>query len=891
MMVTDSVSELVAEADVAYTRVVLDPARYTTSVTEIVDRARRGGDVEALVVGLRALAWAQHAVLDNAAARRLLDQAVRLATRHGLDRRLGDVLVTRAVALQELGSHAAAARDLRRAEPLVAPAQRPDLLMQNAILDHNAGRVLSAARLYRRVLADPACPPMIWVKAANNLSVAQTQLGNPTAALAHLDRAEQLARDLGPLLTAVIVNSQAWSSFHAGLFTTSIRRFEEAGRLYATAGVPLGEHYIDYADALVDLRLLDEAAAVARLAAADLDRHGARLMAAEARLRCSRLALALGDVPGARRDAESAVHDFRRQRRAAWAARATVAAVEAQASDGRWTPDALRRLGRAATTLQRLGLRANAVEAHLAAGRAALALGRTAAAHDHLLTAGALAKGQSLLVRLRGRLALALLAGTRPAIGNGGAVDVGGRSGAGSSGGPVRHCSAGLTDLARHRAALSSVELRVLAAGHGAELGELGLRSLLRTRSATAILRWLERTRAAALLTVQPSDGGVEEDVIALRSVEQQLRTARRELGAEPRELLSRQGVLEARIRRRSWGRDGVSALADDTVSPAGLRELLDGGWLVEYAAVDDQVIAVVVQPHRTVLVEAGSLAAVTRETDALLFALRRLLRGGRYAAAARTAAEAAVTALSSMLVSPLGVPPEVSLVVVPSAPFLRIPWSAVHGGPVSVAPSAMMWARSRRAAQNRPATPGTRPALVAGPGLPGAVQEIEALRSGYPAAHALLPPVSTVEATVELVRQADVAHLACHGTFRSDNPLFSALQLSDGPLTVYDMHTRGVAPYRVVLAACDSGVEKGYAGGEVLGFVSALMACGTAGVVASSVPLPDGACVALMPVLHERLRRGASLAVALSAARAALPAGGPADFVAWCGLTAYGAG
>jgi CHAT domain-containing protein len=85
--------------------------------------------------------------------------------------------------------------------------------------------------------------------------------------------------------------------------------------------------------------------------------------------------------------------------------------------------------------------------------------------------------------------------------------------------------------------------------------------------------------------------------------------------------------------------------------------------------------------------------------------------------------------------------------------------------------------------------------------------------------------------------------------------------------------------------------VEKGYAGGEVLGFVSALMACGTAGVVASSVPLPDGACVALMPVLHERLRGGASLAVALSAARGALPAGGPADFVAWCGLTAYGAG
>ncbi|WP_229706485.1 tetratricopeptide repeat protein [Micromonospora sonchi] len=305
-MTADPGTDLVAEADAAYSRVVLDPARYTAAAGEIVELARRTGNDEALIAGLRALAWTRHAILDNETAKSLLDQAARLATRNGLHRRLGEVLLTRSVALQELGRYPAATRDLRRAANLVSSHQRPELLMQLAILDHNAGRVLAAARQYRLVLAEPACPPVIWVKAANNLSYAQTQLGRPQAALAYLDRAASLASELGPMLSAVIENSRAWSSFHAGRFTESLRGFEEAGRLYTAAGLPLGEHYLDYTDALAELRLLDEAAAVARLAAADLERHGARLMAAEARLRCARLALALGDTGSARADARSA---------------------------------------------------------------------------------------------------------------------------------------------------------------------------------------------------------------------------------------------------------------------------------------------------------------------------------------------------------------------------------------------------------------------------------------------------------------------------------------------------------------------------------------------------------------------------------------------------------
>jgi CHAT domain-containing protein len=264
------------------------------------------------------------------------------------------------------------------------------------------------------------------------------------------------------------------------------------------------------------------------------------------------------------------------------------------------------------------------------------------------------------------------------------------------------------------------------------------------------------------------------------------------------------------------------------------------------------------------------------------------LLRGGRYATQARQAARDALTTLTTLLIEPLGAPPDVPLVVVPSGPFLRVPWSPLRDAPICVAPSGTFWARSRRRAASGP---DPTVALVAGPGLPGATAEIAALRAIYPRSAALVPPDSTVDATVDLVRQADLAHLACHGRLRSDSPLFSALELSDGPLTLYEMFARGVAPRRVVLAACDSGVERGYDGDEVLGFVSALMARGTAAVVAPGVPVADGACVAVMTALHEWIGRGASLAQALYRARSTVGCDSADGYVAWCGLTAYGAG
>ena len=74
------------------------------------------------------------------------------------------------------------------------------------------------------------------------------------------------------------------------------------------------------------------------------------------------------------------------------------------------------------------------------------------------------------------------------------------------------------------------------------------------------------------------------------------------------------------------------------------------------------------------------------------------------------------------------------------------------------------------------------------------------------------------------------LAHIAAHGSFRADSPLFSSLRMHDGPLTVYDFEQLRRAPYRLVLPSCDSGVLAPAGADELLGLVSSLLPLGTAG-------------------------------------------------------------
>jgi CHAT domain-containing protein len=131
------------------------------------------------------------------------------------------------------------------------------------------------------------------------------------------------------------------------------------------------------------------------------------------------------------------------------------------------------------------------------------------------------------------------------------------------------------------------------------------------------------------------------------------------------------------------------------------------------------------------------------------------------------------------------------------------------------------------------------------------------------------------------------LAHVAAHGTFRVDNPLFSDLLLEDGPLTVYDIEGIPSAPYRLVLSACDSGRGAAVGADELLGVASSLLPRGTAGMVAAIVPVNDEATGPVMTSLHEAVAAGKGFPYALRAAREA--AASPVELATACSFVALG--
>jgi CHAT domain-containing protein len=132
----------------------------------------------------------------------------------------------------------------------------------------------------------------------------------------------------------------------------------------------------------------------------------------------------------------------------------------------------------------------------------------------------------------------------------------------------------------------------------------------------------------------------------------------------------------------------------------------------------------------------------------------------------------------------------------------------------------------------------------------------------------ALSGPAATAGRVLSKLDGAWLAHVAAHGTFRADSPMFSSLRLHDGPLTVYDFEQLQRAPYRLVLPSCDSGVLAPAGADELLGLVSSLLPLGTAGIAAAVVPLNDIAVVPLMVELHRSLRTGQTLAESMLSVR-----------------------
>ena len=129
-------------------------------------------------------------------------------------------------------------------------------------------------------------------------------------------------------------------------------------------------------------------------------------------------------------------------------------------------------------------------------------------------------------------------------------------------------------------------------------------------------------------------------------------------------------------------------------------------------------------------------------------------------------------------------------------------------------------------------------------------------------------------EATLsQLCQQAErcrLVHLASHAVFRSDNPLFSFIQLADEPLNVMDIYHLRLNASLVTLSGCETGMSQ-LKGGDLFGLARGCLYAGAPALVASLWQVDDSSTTLLMEEFYRHLEAGASIASALRAAQLTL--------------------
>src|SRR5262249_24067143 len=151
-------------------------------------------------------------------------------------------------------------------------------------------------------------------------------------------------------------------------------------------------------------------------------------------------------------------------------------------------------------------------------------------------------------------------------------------------------------------------------------------------------------------------------------------------------------------------------------------------------------------------------------------------------------------------------------LAIVPHGLLHGVPFHALFDGhqyaierfEITYAPSATVLAlclhRARRQS-GRSLVLGVADALI-----PAVNDEAHTVARQLPGADLRVDTQATMAALLAAAPGSDILHLACHGLFRADNPMFSALKLSDGWLTAADVMPLDFAGALVMLSACESG-------------------------------------------------------------------------------------
>jgi CHAT domain-containing protein len=403
----------------------------------------------------------------------------------------------------------------------------------------------------------------------------------------------------------------------------------------------------------------------------------------------------------------------------------------------------------------------------------------------------------------------------------------------------------------------SMIEM-IFAGGQSLPLGEAGQSEFVRKiRDLREELNWYyHRIELEQLRPEEASPERIERLQQQAQARESELLRGLRELPAHERENATLEAPADFSIAKLQ------ATIPADTA-------------LVEYYSTGDRLVAAIVTSDAIKIIPITVVSRVTHLLHLLRFQFSKFRMGSgyteRFAQPLLRATLAHLEALYAELIAPIREQLRAKhLIFVPHGPLHFLPFHALRSGEdylcdhytVSYAPSATVFALC----EQKPAS-NKQTSLVLGipdERAPQILGEVQAVASFLPNTELFLGKQATAQLLREKGPECGLLHIATHGVYRQDNPMFSGIKLGDGYLNLYDLYQMRLGARLVTLSGCATGMNFVAAGDELLGLQRGLFCAGATSLLLSLWDVHDRSTAALMEEFYRGFIRTGEMASSL---------------------------
>ncbi len=299
---------------------------------------------------------------------------------------------------------------------------------------------------------------------------------------------------------------------------------------------------------------------------------------------------------------------------------------------------------------------------------------------------------------------------------------------------------------------------------------------------------------------------------------------------------------------------------------------------LVEYFRVRDRILACVLGPDTLEICPVTLETRVANLLRLLQFQLSKFRLNPEYLAAVHDSlvqgTQAHLKELYDELIAPIASRLQAKhLVFVPHGVLHYVPFHALLDGSqhiierhtVSYSPSASIYALCQGRTANSAGT-----SLVFGipdQQAPAILEEVQAVSGLLRQAELFVGKDASENTLRSKGPTSRIIHIATHGRFRQDNPMFSAIRMGDSFLSLFDLYQLRLPVELITLSGCSTGLNVVAAGDELMGLARGLLHAGAQSLVLSLWDVHDKSTAEFMRAFYHGLQQGKPKATALQGA------------------------